>query len=218
MSEGGQSATGALLDHIIRLHGAGGEPTRATASRGSPSASCELRAAEGVDFAGAPARAAGFPRQPLAARRPACRRRRSAGLTLDASFDGLCRLYWRTCVGIALGVRQILDALNAQRLRHRHAARHRRPHQEPAADGALCRRHRLHGDRADASTTRCCSAPPWSRPIGAGLYPDAGRRLRSPCARRHAPRKPEPGQPAALRPRLPRLPGDAAAAPGAGGD
>jgi ribulose kinase len=36
-----------------------------------------------------------------------------SGLTLDASFDGLCRLYWRTCVGIALGVRHIFEALNA---------------------------------------------------------------------------------------------------------
>jgi len=32
-----------------------------------------------------------------------------SGLTLDASFDGLCRLYWRTCVGIALGIRHILE-------------------------------------------------------------------------------------------------------------
>jgi ribulose kinase len=39
-------------------------------------------------------------------------RRFLAGEPLDASFDGLCRLYWRACVGIALGVRQILDALN----------------------------------------------------------------------------------------------------------
>ena len=35
-----------------------------------------------------------------------------SGLTLDATFDSLCKLYWRTCVGIALGVRHILDALN----------------------------------------------------------------------------------------------------------
>ncbi|MCJ9754480.1 FGGY-family carbohydrate kinase, partial [Neorhizobium sp. BETTINA12A] len=35
-----------------------------------------------------------------------------SGLTLDISFDGLCRLYWRTCVSIALGIRHILDALS----------------------------------------------------------------------------------------------------------
>ena len=35
-----------------------------------------------------------------------------SGLTLDSSFDSLCRLYWRTAVAIALGVRHILDALN----------------------------------------------------------------------------------------------------------
>ncbi|MEW9834750.1 FGGY-family carbohydrate kinase [Mesorhizobium sp. ZMM04-4] len=36
-----------------------------------------------------------------------------SGLTLDASFDALCRLYWRTAVAIALGVRHILDTLNS---------------------------------------------------------------------------------------------------------
>ena len=35
-----------------------------------------------------------------------------SGLTLDSSFDSLARLYWRTCVAIALGVRHILETLN----------------------------------------------------------------------------------------------------------
>ena len=37
-----------------------------------------------------------------------------SGLTLDASFDSLARLYHRTAVAIALGTRHILDALNAR--------------------------------------------------------------------------------------------------------
>jgi ribulose kinase len=36
-----------------------------------------------------------------------------SGLTLDASFDSLCKLYWRTAVSIALGVRHILETMNA---------------------------------------------------------------------------------------------------------
>ena len=36
-----------------------------------------------------------------------------SGLSLDASFDSLARLYERTAVGIVLGTRHILDALNA---------------------------------------------------------------------------------------------------------
>ena len=35
------------------------------------------------------------------------------GLTLDSSFDSLARLYYATAVGIALGTRHIVDALNA---------------------------------------------------------------------------------------------------------
>ena len=112
MIEGGQSATGALLDHIIRWHGAGGEPDAATHRRiGARIA--ELRAAEGPDLA---ARLHVLPdfhgnRSPLADPHAVGV---ISGLTLDASFDSLCRLYWRTCVGIALGVRHILDTLNAR--------------------------------------------------------------------------------------------------------
>src|SRR5262249_8752293 len=37
-----------------------------------------------------------------------------SGLTLDASFDSLCKVYWRSAVSIALGVRHILKTLNAR--------------------------------------------------------------------------------------------------------
>ncbi len=60
IAEGGQSATGALLDHIIRLHGAGGEPT-AERHRADRRAHRGAQAEEGLDLAGAAARAAGFP-------------------------------------------------------------------------------------------------------------------------------------------------------------
>src|SRR5205823_15131353 len=35
-----------------------------------------------------------------------------SGLTIDSTFDSLARLYYATAVGIALGTRQIVDALN----------------------------------------------------------------------------------------------------------
>jgi FGGY-family pentulose kinase len=112
LNEGGQSATGALLDHIIRWHGAGGEPT-AERHRAIADRITELRQAEGwqlgqrlqvlPDFHGN--------RSPLAD--PSALGVIS-GLTLDSDFDSLCRLYWRTCVGIALGVRHILETLNTR--------------------------------------------------------------------------------------------------------
>jgi len=107
--EGGQSATGALLDHIVRMHAAGGEPTLDLHMR-IVARIAELRAEEGgnlapdlhilPDFHGN--------RSPLADPRATGV---MSGLTLDTSFDDLCRVYWRTCVAIALGIRHILEAL-----------------------------------------------------------------------------------------------------------
>ena len=110
MTEGGQSATGALLDHLVRVHAAGGQPT-AERHEAIIERVRVLRAAEGAFAAGLHV----LPdfhgnRSPLA--RPGARGVIS-GLTLDASFDGLCALYWRTCVGIGLGVRHILEAMAA---------------------------------------------------------------------------------------------------------
>jgi FGGY-family pentulose kinase/HAD superfamily hydrolase (TIGR01509 family) len=110
MCEGGQSATGALLDHLIRWHAAGGEPDAAMHGR-IAARIMELKAAEGPDFAGRLHVLPDFHgnRSPLADPHAVGV---VSGLTLDASFDSLCRLYWRSAVGIALGVRHILDALN----------------------------------------------------------------------------------------------------------
>lgn len=110
LSEGGQSATGALLDHIIRWHGAGGEPSAAMHARIAARVG-ELRRAHGDAFA---RRLHVLPdfhgnRSPLADPHAVGV---VSGLTLDSSFDSLCALYWRTSVAIALGLRHILDALN----------------------------------------------------------------------------------------------------------
>lgn len=110
INEGGQSATGALLDHIVRLHSAGREPTAAMHARIIRRVE-ELRREEGEGFA---SRLHVLPdfhgnRSPLGDPHALGV---ISGLTIDASFDSLCRLYWRTCVAIALGVRHILETLN----------------------------------------------------------------------------------------------------------
>lgn len=111
LNEGGQSATGALLDHIIRWHGAaGGNPDAATHRRITERI-IDLRRSEGLDLGGRLHVLPDFHgnRSPLADPHAVGV---ISGLTLDASFDSLCRLYWRTAVGIALGVRHILETLN----------------------------------------------------------------------------------------------------------
>lgn len=111
LNEGGQSVTGALLDHVIRWHPAGGQPTSDLHAR-----ICErimdLRSEEGYALA---SRLHVLPdfhgnRSPLADPHALGV---ISGLDLDLSFDNLCRLYWRTAISIALGVRHILEALNA---------------------------------------------------------------------------------------------------------
>jgi FGGY-family pentulose kinase len=107
--EGGQSATGALLDHLVRAHSAGGDPVASTHARIIERINV-LRQEEGEAFA---ARLHVLPdfhgnRSPLADPHALGV---ISGLALDSSFDGLCRLYWRTSVAIALGIRHILEKL-----------------------------------------------------------------------------------------------------------
>ncbi|WP_275784284.1 FGGY-family carbohydrate kinase [Pararhizobium gei] len=108
--EGGQSATGALLDHVVRSHSAGGEPDTEVHGR-IISRIQEMRTAQGAEFA---ARLHVLPdfhgnRSPFADPHALGV---ISGLTLDSSFDALCRLYWRSCVAIALGIRHILEKMN----------------------------------------------------------------------------------------------------------
>lgn len=110
LTEAGQSASGALLDHVIRWHAAGGEPT--PERHGAIAARiAALRAAEGPDFARGLHVLPDFHgnRSPLG--EPGALGM-IAGLDLDVGFDSLARLYWRAAVGIALGLRQILEVLD----------------------------------------------------------------------------------------------------------
>ncbi len=107
--EGGQSATGALLDHLVQMHAAGGAPTVELHARVIARVE-ELRALEGPDLAPEINILPDFHgnRTPLADPQATGV---ISGLTLDTSFDGLCRLYWRCCVAVALGIRHILETM-----------------------------------------------------------------------------------------------------------
>lgn len=111
LTEGGQSATGALLDHVLDLHAEG----RALAGDRHARVLAhieERRRAEGPGWARELLVLPDFHgnRSPLA---DATLRGAIHGLTLDASFDSLARLYHAAAVGIVYGTRHIIDALNA---------------------------------------------------------------------------------------------------------
>lgn len=109
LNEGGQSATGALLDHILAWHAEGralGEAGHAkVAARidelaaADPNVSGDLMVVP--DFHGN--------RSPLAEPHA---KGVIHGLTLDSSFDSLARLYHAAAVGVVLGTRHIVDAMN----------------------------------------------------------------------------------------------------------
>jgi FGGY-family pentulose kinase len=111
LNEGGQSATGALLDHVLAWHAKGA----AQGARGHAvvlERIAALRAEEGLAFADRLMVLPDFHgnRSPLAEPHALGV---ISGLSLDASLDSLARLYFAASLGIALGTRHILDALNA---------------------------------------------------------------------------------------------------------
>lgn len=107
--EGGQSATGALLDHIIRAHGAGLDPTPQTHDLVLERIE-DLMSEEGNSFGGSIHVLPDFHGN----RAPSGDARALGaihGLTLDSSFDAMCAIYYRAMVSLALGIRQILDLM-----------------------------------------------------------------------------------------------------------
>ena len=107
--EGGQSATGALLDHIVRTHGNGLEPTPGTHELILDRIG-QLIAGHAESFGGQIRILPDFHgnRTPLADARV---NGTIHGLTLDGTFDGMCAVYYRAMVSLALGTRQILELM-----------------------------------------------------------------------------------------------------------
>lgn len=120
LNEGGQSASGALLDHLLSWTAEG----RALGDRGHDvviSRINELRAKEGNSFVQGLHVLPDFHgnRSPLADPTP---RGVITGLALDDSLDAVARLYYAGAVAIALGTRHILERLgeHGYRVEHLH--------------------------------------------------------------------------------------------------
>ncbi len=112
LNEGGQPATGALLDHVIAWTAAGAALGDRAHER-ILARIAELRREEGEDLA---PRLHVLPdfhgnRSPLADPHALGV---ISGLALDHSFDALCRLYHRTALAVALGTRHVIEALNRE--------------------------------------------------------------------------------------------------------
>jgi FGGY-family pentulose kinase len=121
LTEGGQSATGALLDFTVRAHARGAELAREAAAKGtSPYAILNEHLATLAKSSAFPAELTEdvhvLPdhhgnRSPRAD--PSLRGMIS-GLSLDDSVDALAVLYMATVQALAHGTRHVLDALRAQ--------------------------------------------------------------------------------------------------------
>ncbi len=120
LNEGGQSATGALIDHIIFSHIRGAELRRQAQRRGTTVYALLNQRVEALS-AGQPFPAAltrGLHVLPYfhgnrSPRADASLRGMISGLSLDDSADALARLYLATIQAIAYGTRHIIETLNA---------------------------------------------------------------------------------------------------------
>ncbi|SMX34700.1 FGGY-family carbohydrate kinase [Actibacterium lipolyticum] len=107
VNEGGQSATGALLDFVLNSFG---EVVGSAAHEKVLAHLAELLEEHGPGFARDLNILPDFNgnRSPFA---DPTARGVISGLTLDTSFEAQCRVYWRAAVGLGLGTRQILARL-----------------------------------------------------------------------------------------------------------
>jgi len=121
LAEGGQSAAGAALDHLVTLHPAHGEAAAEAARRGTTL--LRLLEDEAVALSGSVGEAAYLARDlhvlpdVLGNRSPHAdpdARGVIAGLALDNGRESLARLYVAGLCGLAYGGAQILDALSAR--------------------------------------------------------------------------------------------------------
>lgn len=104
LREGGQTASGGLLDHLCHLW-TGARPTPALHHQICTRIAA-LQEGDGWALAGQMYVLPDFQgnRTPFGAAEALGV---ISGLDLDRSFDGLCRVYWRTAVALALGIAQI---------------------------------------------------------------------------------------------------------------
>jgi FGGY-family pentulose kinase len=112
LNEGGQSATGALLDHVLDWHAEGRDlpgDRHATLARHIEKRLAEVGPGYAADLLVLPDFRGN--RSPLA---DPSRKGAVFGLDLDSSFESLARLYYAAAVGIAYGTRHIVDAMNAK--------------------------------------------------------------------------------------------------------
>lgn len=119
LAEGGQSATGALLDHVIENHAYTAQLKADAATQGETVYTLLNRKVEQLKAGGGEENLTGnlhlLPdflgnRSPRA---DSHSRGMISGLTLDSSFESLALLYYATIQAVAYGTRHIIESLNA---------------------------------------------------------------------------------------------------------
>ena len=119
LAEGGQSATGALLDHVIENHAYAAQLKKDAAAQNTSVYALLNRKVEELKSGSIEELTSNFHLLPdfLGNRSPRAdshSRGMISGLTLDSSFENLAVSYYATIQAIAYGTRHIIESLNAK--------------------------------------------------------------------------------------------------------